>query len=73
MTLKFLNEEIELNEADRSDPLVLFYLSQIEFIEEKFGQGSEYIEKLINNYNLRLDINLENQIITILKNKHKQS
>ncbi len=69
-SLKFLNNEIEISVSDRHDITLMIYIGFIEFVEEKFGQGKEYLEKMKNNYSLKLDDDLENQIMNILNKKH---
>jgi hypothetical protein len=70
-TLRFLNTDLEISVEDRHEPVLLLYLSQIEFIEEKFGQGLEYFNKLKNNYKVIADEHLANQIVNILTLRHK--
>lgn len=50
--IKFLDKELEITIKDRKDPLFLMFLSQLELIELKYGEGILWYRHLKNNYGI---------------------
>ena len=53
-TIKFLGENLEVLMKDRINPMFIIFLSQIEFIELKHGDGLLWLKHLRDNYGLEL-------------------
>lgn len=72
-TLIFVGEELEVSIEDRTDPVFLLFLSQIEHSELYNGDGLLWYKHLKENYGIKFgDERTENRIKNILiANKKK--
>lgn len=72
-TLKFLGDDLELPEKDRTDPITLMFISQIELVELKYGDGLVWYRRLKTNYGLQFgNQEVESRIEDILiKNRNR--
>lgn len=72
-SIKFLDKELELSEKDRKDPVVLMFLSQIEIMELKYGDGLLWYNHLKENYGVQFgDINVETKLQNLLISNQKR-
>lgn len=60
------NKTLHLLPSDRTDPLVLMLLANVERVELKDKEGLIWYSHLRDNYGLRLEENLESQLLEIL-------
>lgn len=68
-TLTFVGEELEVSIKDRTDPIFLLYLSQIEHSELYNGDGLLWYKHLRENYGIRFgnektEMRIENILIS---------
>jgi hypothetical protein len=72
-TIKFLGKDLELGYTDRTNPMVLMFISMIEMNELYHGDGLIWFGKYKNNYKINFgDNKLGEQIENILiSNKNK--
>lgn len=63
----FLKKPLYIQKEDRFDPLIILFISTIEFMEIKHGDGLQYQNHLKENYGFEFkDAELRTQITNIL-------
>ncbi len=63
VTIRFVKQEIKIKKEDYQNPFLALFLSQVELVEIKFGEGLLYYKQLVDNYKLKLsDPDLEMQV-----------
>lgn len=73
-TVKFLGKNVNVTQKEREDPTFLLYLSLLQFVELKHGEGLLFMMDMKKNYGLSpSSTTTENAIETILlRNKERK-
>ena len=71
--IKFVGEDLEISIQDRTDPVFLLYLSEIERAELYNGEGLLWYKHLKDNYGIRFgDKEVETRMENILISNKKK-